>query len=316
MTKRPAVLAVGPNPAWQKVLKFGDLMPGKVNRAQAMWSFASGKGINFLRAAHIWDIADAELVQFADGGNGKLLLDDLAKENLQVKTFAAGSPTRCCTTCLSAADGSMTELIEPSDPPSDEAVQAALDYIKSAAAKVDGIALCGQLPGSMDADFYVKCAEFAAANGKTLLIDSWKNIQPILAASRNAVLKINADELAALTGINDITAALKMLLKDYSLACIAITDGAKAGFLADKSGAVWRLSVPFIAQENLVNPVGSGDTASAVFLSCYLNGESAERAFAYAIAAASANCLSVKCAEFDREQAMKFFEQIKIESIF
>ena len=252
----------------------------------------------------------------ADGGNGKLLLDDLAKENLQVKTFAAGSPTRCCTTCLSAADGSMTELIEPSDPPVAEAVQAALDYIKSAAAKVDGIALCGQLPGSMDADFYVKCAEFAAASGKTLLIDSWKNINGILAASRNAVLKINADELAALTGINEIVPALKMLLKDYSLDCIAITDGAKAGYLADKSGAVWRLSVPFIAQEDLVNPVGSGDTASAVFLSCYLNGESAEKAFAYAIAAASANCLSVKCAEFDRRQAMKFFEEVKIEPVF
>ena len=315
MTKRPAVLAVGPNPAWQKVLNFGELMPGKVNRAQAMCSFASGKGINFLRAAYIWNSVDAELVQFADGGNGKLLLDDLSQENLQVRTFAAGTPTRCCTTCLSAADGSMTELIEPSEPPAAEAVQAALDYIKSAAESVDGIALCGQLPGNMDADFYVKCAEFAADNGKTLLIDSWKNIQGILTAARNAVLKINADELAALTGINDITAALKMLLKVYSLDCIAITDGAKAGFLADKSGRIWRLSVPFIAREQLGNPVGSGDTASAVFLSCYLNGETAERAFAYAIAAASANCLSIKCAEFDREQAMKFFEQIKIETI-
>ena len=315
MTKRPAVLAVGPNPAWQKVLNFGELLPGKVNRAQAMCSFASGKGINFLRAAHIWNSVDAGLVQFADGGNGKLLLDDLSQENLQVRTFAAGTPTRCCTTCLSAADGSMTELIEPSEPPAAKAVQAALDYIKSAAESVDGIALCGQLPGSMDADFYVKCAEFAAANGKTLLIDSWKNINGILAAARNAVLKINADELAALTGINDITLALKMLLKDYSLDCIAITDGAKAGFLADKSGTIWRLSVPFIAREQLVNPVGSGDTASAVFLSCYLNGEPAERAFAYAIAAASANCLSIKCAEFDREQAMKFFEQVKMETI-
>ena len=64
--------------------------------------------------------------------------------------------------------------------------------------------------------------------------------------------------------------------------------------------------------EKVVNPVGSGDTASAVLLSCLLADETPEKAFAYAIAAASANCLSMKCGEFDRAIAEKLFEDINI----
>ena len=312
MAEKKKIIAVGANPAWQKVLQFASMRYNAVNRAERMWAFASGKGINFVRACHCWGVADAEVVQFAGGDNGKLLLDDLAKENLDCKTFPAAVPTRCCTTLLSLADGAMTEIIEPSQAPGREAESAALEYIKTAALQVDGGALCGQLPSGMSADFYVKCVEAFVQQGKTVLIDSYKNIADVLAVGKNALLKINAEEVQTLSGVDNVVEAVKMLLNAYPLTCIAITDGAEKAYLGSRNG-FFELNVPAIKE--VVNPVGSGDTVSAVFLSEYLAGTPAETAFAYGIAAASANCLSMKCGEYDRSTAEKLFNDICIKKL-
>ena len=312
MFGKKKIMAIGANPAWQKVLQFGQLRFNAVNRADAMWSFASGKGINFARAAQIWDMATVDLVQFAGGDNGKLLLDDLADEKLTSKTFLTNIPTRCCTTLLSSADGTMTELIEPSQAPGWEAECEALEFIRENMPLVDGMALCGQLPSGMAADFYVQCVKYAAANEKMVLIDSWKNIEPVLQAARRAVLKINAEELTDLTGIDEVVPAMKMLFDNYSLEYIAITNGANGAWLGTRSEC-FQYSVSAIGQ--VVNPVGSGDTASAVLLSCLLAGKTPEHALAYAIAAASANCLSMKCGEYDRAVAVELFDKIKINKI-
>lgn len=309
MERKPLILAIGANPAWQKVLQFNHLKLDAVNRAAGMWAFASGKGINFARAARNWGAADVEVVQFAGGDNGKLLLDDLAQENLPVKSFPSLIPTRCCITCLSDHDNSMTELIEPSQAPAAEVQEQALEYIRERMKVADGMALCGQLPTGMPIDFYVKCAEIAAANNKVLLIDSWKNITPVLQTAGNAVLKINADELMALTGINDIQLALKMLFESYQLRGAAITNGAKNAFFA-VPGKCWQYSVPKLSY--VVNPVGSGDTASAVFLSETVAGTAPEQAFAKALAAASANCCSMKCGEYEKYSAIEFYNNITI----
>ena len=307
MAEKKKIIAVGANPAWQKVLQFASMRYNAVNRAERMWAFASGKGINFARAARNWGTADVEVVQFAGGDNGKLLLDDLAQENLPVKSFPSLIPTRCCITCLSDHDNSMTELIEPSQAPAAEVQEQALEYIRERMKVADGMALCGQLPAGMPIDFYVKCAEIAAANNKVLLIDSWKNITPVLQTAGNAVLKINADELMALTGINDIQLALKMLFESYQLRGAAITNGAGNAFFA-VPGKCWQYSVPKLSY--VVNPVVSGDTASAVFLSETVAGTAPEQAFAKALAAASANCCSMKCGEYEKYSAIEFYNNI------
>lgn len=312
MAEKKKITAIGANPAWQKVLQFSQMRYNAVNRADRMWAFASGKGINFVRAANYWGVAEAEVVQFAGGDNGKLLLDDLAKEALNGKTFAGISPTRCCTTLLSLADNAMTEIIEPSQSPGIDAENAALDYIKTASMQADGAALCGQLPSGMNIDFYVKTVRMFVEQGKNVLIDSYKNIADVLTVCRNGILKINAEELRALSGVECVPEAIKMLLQKFPLDCVAITDGAERAFLGNSSG-IYTYNVPRVKE--VVNPVGSGDTVSAVFFSEYLAGTTPEKAFAAGIAAASANCLSMKCGEFDRICAENLMREICINKL-
>jgi len=302
---RPRIIAVGANPAWQKVLHFADLRHGEVNRADRAEAFASGKGINFCRAAKVWGRADCRLVQFAGGENGRLLLADLEHGNMAHHSIPWASATRCCITCLGDADGSMTELIEPSQGPGLAAENAALAFLEEALTDADGMAICGQAPGGMATDFYAECVTRAAAAGVPVLIDAWKNIVPALAAGRKITLKINVEELRKLTDIHDPATAMRELCGRYQLERIAVTDGVRPAFLLER-GALWQFTVPKV--EKVVNPVGSGDTASAVFWSELLAGQSAENAFRAGLAAASANCCTLLCGSFDRALAERFYE--------
>lgn len=313
MCKKPRIIAVGANPAWQKVLQFKCLRHNAVNRADSLLAFASGKGVNFARAAKKFAAAEVELLQFAGGDNGRLLLADLEQEALSATSIPVQEPTRCCITCLSQADNSMTELIEPSIAPDTAAQSAALEFLQEKLPEADGLALCGQLPGGMAIDFYVHCAQIAAACGKQLLIDSWKNAEALLPHARQAALKINVEELQMLTGIADVSAAAQSLFSSYELTAAAITDGAGQAYFFAREHA-WRYTVPYLAE--VVNPVGSGDTASAVFFSAVLSGQEPVEAFAWALAAATANCLSLKCGEFELSKMEEFRSQVIVESIY
>ena len=306
VARRPRMIAVGANPAWQKVLHFTDLRHGEVNRADQVTEFASGKGINFCRAAGMWDRADCRLMQFAGGENGRLLLADLDREGMAHRTIPAAGATRCCITCLGEADRSMTELIEPSRGPGLAAENAALTWLEKVLPEADGMAVCGQAPSGMATDFYVECVTRAAAAGVPVLIDSWKNINSALAAGRRITLKINADELRKLSGRDDIAGSMRELFDRYALDCLAVTDGVRPAFVLTRD-EFWQFSVPRV--EKVVNPVGSGDTASAVFWSEKLAGQSVENAFRAALAAASANCCTLLCGSFDRALAERFMEQ-------
>ena len=77
------IVVLGPNPAWQKTLFFKELITGEVNRAYAMNSFPSGKGINFARASSVWGKNHTLLLQFAGGYTGKLICDGLEAEGIR-----------------------------------------------------------------------------------------------------------------------------------------------------------------------------------------------------------------------------------------
>ena len=121
------IAVLGPNPAWQKTLFFDRFAYGKINRAKEMQQFPAGKGINFCRAAACHSRAVGRLVQFTGGENGVRIQTELAREGMSVFSVRTGGATRCCTTCLCRETGTMTEVIEPSDPADPAEVKMLLD---------------------------------------------------------------------------------------------------------------------------------------------------------------------------------------------
>ena len=311
---KPVILALGPNPAWQKTLFFADFRFRQVNRARRGSTFASGKGINFVRAAICHGTAEAKVLQFAGGTNGERLEDFLHREKLPFASVRTAAETRCCITCLGENDSSMTEIIEPSGPidrrESDELLAL---FRRELAAGAACAACCGTTPDGTDPDFYAKAVKLAADAEVPLLIDAYRGIDGILKSDAKLVLKINRDELAALTGRETVAEGLRQLFAvSSSLRFAAITDGPDTAFAFDgKRLAAY--TIPPLSR--VVNPIGCGDTASAVLLSELAARRDPFDAFRTALGAASANALNPFPGHFESGDAEKIAAAIRLETI-
>ncbi len=304
------ILVLGANPSCQKTLFFNGFRYGEVNRAVKMECFPSGKGINFCRAAGIWGRMETLLFQFCGGSNGKRIENALKAENISALSLPVAGETRCCTTCLDEKNHVMTELIEPSSAVSETEADALLAAFRTGLPDACGAAICGTLPDGSNSRIYHEVAKMAHDAGVPLFLDAWKNIRECLEHGTN-YLKINREELAAFTGEKTLRAGLKKLFASCRVEFAAITDGAEQAFASD-GRTLFTYAVPVV--EQVVNPIGCGDTASAVFAGEISAGTPCEKAFQLALCAASANCLNSLPGSFDRNIAMDFAAQNRFAS--
>ncbi len=307
------LVVLGPNPAWQKTLTFPRLTPGEVNRAAARQERASGKGINFCRAAALHGKAFPLLIQFTGGENGRFVNTDIPKFGTAAFPFISidtAAPTRCCITCLDAEQKITTELIEPSFASSEKEVIAFLAAVEKELPGAGALALCGSLPTGTDENLYADAARIAAKNGVPVVADCCFNLDGLMSSGADICLKINAGELAKLTGESGISNGMKKLFNRYSnLRFCAITNGAESAF-ASNGERVAEYTIPKL--ENVINPIGCGDTASAVFSAELVSGTELFEAFRRALGYASANCLTPQPGDFSPDAAQQIIQNITI----
>lgn len=304
------IIVMGANAARQKTLYFKSIIPGEVNRAYRMSEIASGKGINFCRATKFWGKADAEVVQFAGGENGTFLINALQNEGITAHSVRCLAPLRICSTCIDETAATATELIEPSGAATGTECAEFIRLFENAALNASGAAICGTLPGDTDPGLYMKIAEIAVKKSLPLLLDFCKDVMPLLDLPQ-AILKINREELGKITGQGDVASGLAQLFKKHKLQYAAITDGANCAYASD-GRILAAYQIPQLPE--VANPIGCGDTASAIFSSELLCGNDFVSAFRAALGGASANAESYVPAEFDAGRARELAAAIKIES--
>ena len=198
------ILVLEGNPAFQKTLVFQDFQYEKVNRAAAMRVYTGGKGTNFCRAGRIFGRAEYELLHFTGGENGRKADELLAEEGIKTFSVKTEAETRCCVTCLNKADGSMTELIEPSFPLTEKDQKEFLLLLEKHLPESSCAAITGSLPDGTNKEFYTQWAEKVLASGKLLFIDAVKGIENTLFLPGKKVLKINKEELFFLSGEKEL----------------------------------------------------------------------------------------------------------------
>jgi fructose-1-phosphate kinase PfkB-like protein len=171
-------------------------------------------------------------------------------------------------------------------------------------------AFCGTLPTGTDGTRYAKLAKITAQADIPLLVDAWRDVDDIFSSGARIILKINREELAALTQQESVQAGLTYLKSRWGITQAAITDGPGQAYAFDGE-KIMRYTLPRL--EKVVNPIGCGDTASAVLLSGLVTGSDLFSAFSNALAAASANCLSSLCGSFALADVQKIAVDIKKE---
>ena len=303
-------VAVGLNPALQKTLFFDALKFGAVNRAASVAVRGSGKGINFARASRGWGSA-CEVFQFLGGHNGRLVAASLAHDQIPNHSVMVDAETRVCTTCVCNAGKAATELIEPSGAISPRERDQLLGQILERLPAAPGVAICGTFPPGVTIDFYAEVLRRKPA-GRLALLDAYKGVEA-LAGLPLDVLKINVDELRELSGVEDVPAAARRCLDLMGVATLALTDGPKRAWLFRRGGGAWVFTLPRLDQ--VVSPIGAGDTVSGVLFAELLAGRPPQEAFASALAAGSASCLTDIPAGFDLDKASQLRALIRVETL-
>jgi len=331
------LLVVGLNPALQKTLVFDRWERGQVNRAREMLLSVGGKGQQFSRAASHLIPGMVTLAQFLGGENGERLGRMIDEAGVNQITVALAKETRCCTTVIDASTGDATELIEPSAAVPPGEVEQLLSRTLQALARgeISGMALCGTYPPGVDEEFY---ATLARSKDKAfLLLDSYREIAATLATGQVDILKVNAHELRILADRNpcrhrpvlgdESESIPEMALSVFAmhrLRWLAVTAGANTAWLFENpcvdsapcQPCTWRFyEFHLPAVEGVVNPIGAGDTTGAIFLAQLSAGAPAHRAFACGLAAGSASCRQLGCADFTLDDLHEILAKIQVSRI-
>jgi len=303
------MLSICLNPAWQKTLFFETFAPGAINRAFELRECGGGKGVNVARALRILG-EPVQVALFAGGATGDLLLAELEREGSEPLTVPTQSATRTCVTVIDGVSGQVTELIEPSAPVRPKEMTAMRRLLRTAAAKADGVAICGTFPPGVPESCYADIVQAAREAGRPVLLDACRQVRPALAAGPD-VLKINAEEIRHLTGRINLEDAAFDCLTHYPLQMLAVTDGPRPAFLFTRRGN-WQFDQPALAVRSAI---GAGDCASAVMLRDLIAGCPPQEAFRHALAVANASCLTDQPSCFRPEEAEALRDQIGVKKL-
>jgi tagatose 6-phosphate kinase len=270
------ILVVGLSPAWQRTLVFDEIIPGKVNRAKHVSETASGKGVNVARVATVLG-GDVRLLTVAGGARGRLLRAGLKRQGFSARIVTVDAETRVCQTLLSG--GTATELVEESGPLESGEVRAVLRAFVAEVRMAKLVILTGTVPQGCGDNFYARLVEESQRHGVRVLIDAQKVQLQNALKQRPFLVKINRDELAAVTHVSGVQWAV-------------ITDGAKAIHVIDGSSKRSLIIRP--PRVKAKNPIGSGDAMLGGIAVGLLKGKPVIDAVHLGMACGAANAMTIE----------------------
>ena len=303
------ILSAGLTPAWQQILVFDRLSPGEVNRArEAVWC-GSGKVLNVGLAAH--HLGGPSLTLAPLGGPPLLEIErEFAEMGVPRRWIRTEAATRVCTTLLDRATGQITELVENGRPLNDGELRAYLDAYSEEAARADVVVLTGSLPAGVPISFY---RELVAATRCPIVLDFRGEGLLSVLDLKPYVVKPNREELGQTIGrVLDDDAALLDAMRELNrlgAQWVVVTDGAKAVWVSSLEH-VYRLVPPRI--EEVVNPIGCGDSLAAGIAWATRRGEPIIDAVRLGIGAAADNLSKVLPCRLEMDQATALAERVEV----
>lgn len=250
------VLTVSLNLALDVTYRVDRLRPGAMHRVAEPAVRAGGKGVNVSRVLR--SLGEETLVLgFAGGENGRVAQDDLAGAGVPAELTRVSGQTRR-TIALVDDSGEATLLNEPGPRITDTEWQRFLQTYRAHSAEAAVIVLSGSLPPGLPTDTYATL--ISEARGTPVILDA---DGPALLAgvkARPALIKPNAEELRAATGLSDVHSGAQHLL-GMGAQAVAVSQGPD-GMAVHTASGTWHAKPP---EPVTGNPTGAGDAAVAAF---------------------------------------------------
>ncbi|MEK6796794.1 MAG: PfkB family carbohydrate kinase [Spirochaetota bacterium] len=269
------IVTVCLNPVLQKTIVLPAYIEGEVNRSSEHYFYLSGKGVNVSRV--LSELGEKTAHITFSGGMFDMIFRSLAvRERYPIIAVPAKTELRFCYTLLNRKDGSATEIVEEGSPVDSTTGTKVLAAFRKELPRAHAVVISGTRAPGFRADIMPTLVTLAKTAGKTVLIDF--RGRDLLASMhcRPDFIKINRYEFSQ-TFMGGRTAGLErtmLAVSKDSGARVILTDGKKAIHYTD-DGVVKTLSPTRITA---VNPIGSGDSFAAGFISQYLRTGSVAQA--------------------------------------
>jgi len=234
------------------------------------------------------------------GATGKWIHENLTTNNIPQIVSWTTSQTRTCTTVKDLEGGTVTE----------QEVKYLLDEIEKHIDSVKIVAICGTHPPGAET-LYLDIANIVAKKkekgGECMLyLDGFQKVTSLLESGAVSIYKVALYELLSLIGLDrsdydqaaQLMKAREIMFERYpNLKWIAVTDGPNTAYLfhnisltgsCEKS--IWKYNVKQLQKEEVVNPIGAGDTVGGVMMAKFLENGDMPMAFRWGLSAATAKC--------------------------
>ncbi len=303
------ILSAGLTPAWQQIMVFGQLRPGEVNRAREVVWCGSGKVLNAGVAVH--HLGGPSLTLAPLGGPPLIEIDrEFAEMGVPRRWIETAAATRVCTTLIDRGTGRITELVENGRPLSPQELDAYRAAYLEEAARADVVVLTGSLPSGTPVSFY---RELVAATRCPMVLDFRGEGLLSVLDLKPFVVKPNREELGQTVGraLDDDAALLAAMreLNRCGARWVVVTHGGQSVWVSSVDH-VYRLLPPRV--EEVVNPIGCGDSLAAGIAWATRRGDSILDAVRFGIGAAADNLCKLLPCRLDLTNATALAGQVEV----
>lgn len=308
------ILCLGTTPAAQRVMRFRRLTLDAVNRAIATLDGAAGKSINVAKVLHALG-EPALATGFLGGDRGEFIRETLRSRNLPAEFVTVEPRTRQCVTLIDESGGTVTELVEESQPVAPEAYAQLDDLLERHLPLARALVMSGTLTPGGPVDYYQRWTQRAGAAGLLTVVDAQGSPLIEALAAGPGLVKPNRAELAA-TVERELTDEMAVVgagfeLLDLGARRVVITAGARPT-LALEGNQCWRITPPPL---DALNPIGSGDAFTAGLVARLLRGDDLGEACRWGAAAGAANALTPLAGEVEPDQVQALAREVTVVSL-
>ncbi|MBY0087782.1 1-phosphofructokinase family hexose kinase [Brevibacillus brevis] len=262
------------NAAIDKTYRLSHFRSGELHRTGDVLSLPGGKGINVARVAKALG-QDVVASGFVAGHNGRFIAEGCEREGITSSFIETSGESRLCLAFLDEQEKTVTEVLEQGPSTSEEEISRLQTRLIELADQAQYMVFSGSLPGGVPAETYAALIRGVARKGTACVLDT--SGQALLEGIKAtpSLIKPNRPEAEAILGFS---------LDSEEARCRAIRElcerGAQRVLLSlGEEGAwfgdgqeTWRISAIPLADAEVKNTVGCGDSMLAGVLVGKLRG--------------------------------------------
>ncbi len=275
------------NPAVDRELTVEEVKYDSVLRASESRVDFGGKGFNVSRLLQGLGTPSVA-VGFLGGRAGQMLEGGLCSLGISTDFVWVSGETRTNVSIVTEAHDRYIKVNEKGPLVTPAKQQELLDKIDELAQPEDWWVMAGSLPPGVAEDFYARIVAVLNRHGAKAVLDTSGEALRAGCLERPYLVKPNAEEAAAITGLPMNTpaeiAAGAAAIRASGAQNVVVSMG-KAGALLHTAEGTWLVHTPKIQEKN---PIGAGDSMVGGLVWALTRGEPLKEALAWGVASGAA----------------------------